>query len=128
MRRRDRTPTITVRGDIADDLQPPDVSTAVLAQLQPVIDKLPGGYRIETAGAIEESDKATVAMLPLFPIMLAITLLIIIFRTSLTSGQCHGKFQNHMPLMASLPELLTFLLHMSGCFLNPPSIDCTCCG
>ncbi|HHW4671808.1 MAG TPA: efflux RND transporter permease subunit, partial [Xylella fastidiosa subsp. multiplex] len=37
LRRRDRTPTITVRGDIAEGLQPPDVSTAVLKQLQPVI-------------------------------------------------------------------------------------------
>ena len=29
LRRRDRTPTITVRGDIADNLQPPDVSVAI---------------------------------------------------------------------------------------------------
>lgn len=49
LRRRDRTPTITVRGDIAEGLQPPDVSTAVLKQLQPVIKKLPSGYRIEQA-------------------------------------------------------------------------------
>ncbi len=51
LRRRDRTPTITVRGDIAEELQPPDVSTAVLKQLQPVIKKLPSGYRIEQAGS-----------------------------------------------------------------------------
>ncbi|KUQ59644.1 multidrug transporter, partial [Enterobacter kobei] len=30
LRRRDRTPTITVRGDIADNLQPPDVSVAIM--------------------------------------------------------------------------------------------------
>src|SRR5256885_8959903 len=35
LRRRDRTPTITVRGDIAEGLQPPDVSTAVWKELQP---------------------------------------------------------------------------------------------
>jgi hypothetical protein len=73
LRRRDRMPTITVRGDIADGLQPPDVSSAISAQLQPIIAKLPAGYRIEQAGAIEESGKATKAMLPLFPIMMAIT-------------------------------------------------------
>ncbi|MGA0525160.1 hypothetical protein ACO2WH_25225, partial [Escherichia coli] len=71
IRRRDRMPTITVRGDIADGLQPPDVSTALSKQLQPIIEKLPSGYRIEQAGSIEESGKATKAMLPLFPIMLA---------------------------------------------------------
>ncbi len=40
-RRRDRTPTITVRGDIADNLQPPDVSAAIMKQLQPIVDSLP---------------------------------------------------------------------------------------
>lgn len=80
LRRRDRTPTITVRGDIAENLQPPDVSTAILKQLQPVIDTLPDGYRIEQAGPIEESGKATSAMAPLFPIMIAMTLLIIILQ------------------------------------------------
>lgn len=43
-RRRDRTSTITVRGAIADGLQPPDVSSAITGQLQPIIDKLPAGY------------------------------------------------------------------------------------
>ena len=33
LRRRNRTPTITVRGDIAEGLQPPDVSTAVWKEL-----------------------------------------------------------------------------------------------
>ncbi len=51
LRRRDRTPTITVRGDISDSMQPPDVSTTILKKLQPVIAKLPAGYRIEQGGA-----------------------------------------------------------------------------
>ncbi|MEY2929918.1 MAG: acriflavin resistance protein, partial [Pseudomonadota bacterium] len=41
LRRRDRTPTVTVRGDIADGLQPPDVSAAVRKALQPVVANLP---------------------------------------------------------------------------------------
>ena len=49
LRRRDRTPTITVRGDIADGLQPPDVSTVIWKELQPLIARLPAGYRIEQA-------------------------------------------------------------------------------
>ncbi len=61
-RRRDRTPTITVRGDIAEGLQPPDVSTAVWKELQPIIAKLPAGYRIEQGGSIEESGKANRAL------------------------------------------------------------------
>src|SRR5438046_3351014 len=80
LRRRDRTPTITVRGDIAEGLQPPDVSTAVWKELQPIIAKLPSGYRIEEGGSIEESGKANRALAPLFPIMVALTLITIIFQ------------------------------------------------
>ncbi len=57
LRRRDRTPTITVRGDIANNLQPPDVSVAVMKQLQPIVDALPPGYRIDMAGSIENRVK-----------------------------------------------------------------------
>jgi len=81
MRWRDRVPTITVRGDIAEGLQPPDVSIAISQQLRSIIERLPSGYRIEQAGSIEESGKASKAMLPLFPIMLAVTL-IMVFLTS----------------------------------------------
>ncbi|NEL27579.1 MAG: efflux RND transporter permease subunit, partial [Xanthomonas perforans] len=58
MRRRDRMPTITVRGDIDDQLQPPDVSAVITKQLQPIRDALPTGYKIVEAGSIEESGKA----------------------------------------------------------------------
>ena len=67
LRRRDRTPTITVRGDIAEGLQPPDVSTAVWKELQPIIAKLPAGYRIEQGGSIEESGKANRGTAAAFP-------------------------------------------------------------
>jgi len=90
LRRRDRQPTITVRGDIADGMQPPDVSGAITAQLRSIIDTLPGGYRIEQAGSIEESAKATQAMLPLFPIMLALTLLMIILQVRSISAMVIG--------------------------------------
>ncbi|TNC54276.1 efflux RND transporter permease subunit, partial [Klebsiella quasipneumoniae] len=76
LRRRGRTPTNTVRGDGADNLQPPDVSRPRMKPLQPIIDSLPPGYRIETAWSIEESCKATRAIVPLFPIMIALKQLI----------------------------------------------------
>jgi multidrug efflux pump subunit AcrB len=108
VRRRDRMPTITVRGDIADGLQPPDVSTAIGAQLQPIIDKLPVGYRIEQAGAIEESGKATKAMLPLFPIMLAITLLLIIFQVRSIAAMVMVFLTSPLGLIGVVPTLILF--------------------
>jgi multidrug efflux pump subunit AcrB len=106
--RRDREPTITVRGDIADGLQPPDVSVAITRQLQPVMDKLPSGYRIEQAGSIEESGKATVAMLPIFPIMLAATLLIIILQVRSISAMVMVFLTSPLGLIGVVPTLLLF--------------------
>ncbi|WP_312807026.1 efflux RND transporter permease subunit [Comamonas sp.] len=108
LRRRDRTPTITVQGDIADGLQPPDVSTAILKQLQPVIDQLPSGYRIEQAGPIEESAKATTAMLPLFPIMIALTLLVIILQVRSISAMVMVFLTSPLGLIGVVPTLLLF--------------------
>ncbi|MET2523832.1 efflux RND transporter permease subunit [Ralstonia sp. SM1884_UCD616_TZ26] len=108
IRRRDRMPTITVRGDIADGLQPPDVSTALSKQLQPIIEKLPSGYRIEQAGSIEESGKATNAMLPLFPIMLAVTLLILIFQVRSIPAMVMVFLTSPLGLIGVVPTLILF--------------------
>jgi len=108
LRRRDRTPTITVRGDIADSLQPPDVSVAIMKQLQPIITSLPDGYRIELAGSIEESGKATKAMAPLFPIMIAMTLLIIILQVRSMSAMVMVFMTAPLGLIGVVPTLLLF--------------------
>ena len=108
MRRRDRQPTITVRGDIADGMQPPDVSGAITAQLRSIIDTLPGGYRIEQAGSIEESAKATRAMLPLFPIMLALTLLMIILQVRSMSAMVMVFLTSPLGLIGVVPTLILF--------------------
>ncbi|MCI8902850.1 MAG: efflux RND transporter permease subunit [Enterobacter sp.] len=108
LRRRDRTPTITVRGDIADTLQPPDVSVAIMKQLQPIVDALPAGYRIDMAGSIEESGKATQAMLPLFPIMIAMTLLIIILQVRSLSAMVMVFLTAPLGLIGVVPTLLMF--------------------
>lgn len=108
LRRRDRMPTLTVRGDIAEHLQPPDVSTAILKSLQPIIDTLPPGYRIEQAGSIEESGKATRAMAPLFPIMIALTLLIIILQVCSMSAMVMVFLTAPLGLIGVVPTLLLF--------------------
>lgn len=108
LRRRDRTPTLTVRGDIAEHLQPPDVSKQMLNALQPIIDSLPAGYRIEQAGSIEESGKATKAMAPLFPIMIAMTLLIIILQVRSMSAMVMVFLTSPLGLIGVVPTLLLF--------------------
>ncbi|NMZ61010.1 efflux RND transporter permease subunit [Pseudomonas nitroreducens] len=108
MRWRDRMPTLTVRGDIAEGLQPPDVSTAISQQLQPIIERLQSGYRIEQAGSIEESGKASKAMLPLFPIMLAVTLIIIILQVRSIAAMIMVFLTSPLGLIGVVPTLILF--------------------
>ncbi|WP_068876461.1 MULTISPECIES: efflux RND transporter permease subunit [unclassified Phenylobacterium] len=79
--RRDRTPTITVRADIVRGVQPPDVTAEIVPKLRDLQARLPAGYAITTAGTVEESGKANAALAPIFPIMIALMLTVIMFQT-----------------------------------------------
>jgi len=72
--RRNRDIVLTVRGDIVDGVQAPDVTNAIAPKLQAIKDALPYGYRIETGGAIEESVKANGALIAVFPVMAVVML------------------------------------------------------
>ncbi len=77
--RRNRDMAITVRSDVVDGAQAPDVSNAVWPKLKQIRDHLEPGYRIEMGGAIEESQKGNGSLLVLFPVMgmVMLTLLMI---------------------------------------------------
>jgi len=72
--RRSREIVLTVRADIVDGVQAPDVTQEILPKLATIKKALPYGYRIDTGGAIEESAKANGALLAVFPVM-AVTML-----------------------------------------------------
>jgi multidrug efflux pump subunit AcrB len=67
--RRNRDMVLTVRADIVAGVQAPTVTAQIAPMLQPIIAALPPGYRIETGGAVEESNKANVALFKIFPLM-----------------------------------------------------------
>ncbi len=67
--RRNRDLVLTVRGDIVDGVQAPDVSAEVEPKLATIKLALPYGYRIETGGSVEESVKANAALVAVFPVM-----------------------------------------------------------
>jgi multidrug efflux pump subunit AcrB len=72
--RRNQERVLSVRCDIADGHQAPDVSARIDRQLQGVRGSLPPGYRIDLGGAIEESTKANRALFAVFPIMIVVML------------------------------------------------------
>ena len=106
LQRRDRVPTITVRGDIADGLQPPDVSTAMMKKLQPIIKDLPAGYHIDMAGSIEEAGKANAALAPIFPIMIVLMMVVIIVQVRSLSAMSIVLLTAPLGLVGVVPTLL----------------------
>jgi len=75
--RRNRLPTVTVRGDVYGHVQPPTVTAAVMAQLAGIRSELPPGYLLEIGGTVEDSargQKSVNAGVPLF-IVVVLTLL-----------------------------------------------------
>jgi len=78
--RRNRDIVLTVRGDIIDNVQAPDVSNEVLPKLQGIKDALPYGYRIETGGSIEESEKANASLAAVFPVMAVVMLALLMIQ------------------------------------------------
>ena len=78
--RRDRLPSITVRGTIPDHLQSNDVSNAIFARLSALREALPIGYRIELQGAVEEASKSQTSINEKMPIMLMAILVLLMIQ------------------------------------------------
>jgi multidrug efflux pump subunit AcrB len=75
--RRNREAFLTVRAEVAPGLQAPDVTAASLPRIEALRAALPVGMRIEAGGAAEESAKANASLFALFPVMIAVMLLIL---------------------------------------------------
>ncbi len=72
--RRNQERMLTVRCDIIDGVQAPDVTNRITEGLGELKKSLPPGYRIEAGGASEESAKANKAIVAMFPTMVLIML------------------------------------------------------
>lgn len=70
--REGRDYAITVQGDVAEGLQGATVTAQVWPELQKLQARMPPGYRIEVAGAVEESSKGQGSILAGMPLMLFI--------------------------------------------------------
>jgi multidrug efflux pump subunit AcrB len=78
--RRNGDVVLSVRSDVVDGVQGPDVTNALLPRLKPIMDTLPAGYRIDLGGAIEESAKANAALFKVLPVMFLIMLTLIMIQ------------------------------------------------
>jgi multidrug efflux pump subunit AcrB len=78
--RRNRDMAITVRGDVVDGVQAPDVTSQISPKLQEIRDSLPPAYRIEAGGAFEESAKGNASIFVLFPLMVIVMLTLLMIQ------------------------------------------------
>jgi multidrug efflux pump len=72
--RRSRTPSLTIRADLIDGVQAPDIAAQIDPKLTQARADLPPGYRIEIGGPAEDSVKAQASISAGMPMMLAIVL------------------------------------------------------
>lgn len=80
MWRRNRDMAITVRTDVVDGVQAPDVTNQIWPKLKDIRDKLEPAYRIEPGGAFEESAKGNASIFILFPIMVMVMLTLLMIQ------------------------------------------------
>lgn len=77
---RNRTPTITIRGDIYSSVQAPTVTTEVLSRLSGFAEKLPLGYRFEVGGSVEESAKGQSSIQAGMPFFIVVVLTVLMLQ------------------------------------------------
>src|SRR5712664_4257814 len=108
LKRRDRLPTITVQSELDDALEPPQVTGEIAKAIQPIIDKLPDGYKIEVGANVEESVKANAALAKVFPIMIVCMLVVIIFQVRSLPALAMTVLTAPLGLAGVVPILLIF--------------------
>jgi multidrug efflux pump len=72
--RRDRLPTIAVRGDPVGKIQPDTIIAAIAPQVAQFKSQLPPGFRLEVGGPVESSAKANAAIGASWPLIVITTL------------------------------------------------------
>ncbi|MEA3404679.1 MAG: efflux RND transporter permease subunit [Pseudomonadota bacterium] len=86
LERRNRELYLSVNSEVVAGMQPPDATKLIQDQMQPLIDALPYGYRIDVGGSVEESSKAEASIQAMMPLMLlTMTLLIMLLVKSFST-------------------------------------------
>jgi multidrug efflux pump len=77
---RDRLPTVTVRTDLVDGIQPDTVNARIDAQLAPIRARLPAGYLLEVGGSVEASAKGQNSVNAGVPLFLLVVVTVLMFQ------------------------------------------------
>jgi len=106
--RRNREMALTVRADVLDGVQGPSATSKIWPTLQPVVDSLPPGYRVEIGGASEETAKSDRALFAVFPLMFVVMLFFLMLQLQSFSRVCMVFLTAPLALIGVVPALLLF--------------------
>ncbi len=106
--RRNRDMALTVRADVQDGIQGPFATSRLWPTLQPIVDSLPPGYRIEIGGASEETAKSDRALFAVFPLMTVVMLLFLMIQLQSFSRVALVFLTAPLALIGVVPALLLF--------------------
>jgi multidrug efflux pump len=106
--RRNRDMAITVRADVKDGEQGVSATQEIRPMLKDIEAKLPFGYRIDVGGAVEESDKANLALAAVFPAMLVTILTILMLQLQSFSRMFMVFLTAPLGLIGVVAALLVF--------------------
>ncbi len=107
IKRYNRERSLAILADVKD-AQAPDVTMAIWNDLQPLIQQLPFGYRIDIAGSVEASGKANDSIAKLQPIMFALMLIFIMLQMRSFSGTFIVLSTAPLGLIGAVIALLVF--------------------
>ncbi len=106
--RRNRLPTITVRADVSDGTQAPDVTEQLLPGLRPIQAKLPAGYYIDAGGAWWESRKDEGGIQKVFPVMILVVLTLLMIQLQSFSKMVMVVLTAPLGMIGVVAALLAF--------------------
>ncbi len=106
--RRNRDMALTVRADVLDGVQGPAATSKIWPTLQPIVDSLPPGYRIEIGGAFEETQKSNTALFAVFPLMFVVMLFFLMLQLQSFSRMWMVFLTAPLALIGVVPALLIF--------------------
>ncbi|MBA5777732.1 efflux RND transporter permease subunit [Stappia sp. F7233] len=106
--RRNRETVLTVRSDVVDGVQAPDVTGALLPKMEELQATLAPGYRIDAGGAAEESGKANAALAKVFPVMFVVMMILIMLQMQSISKMVLVFLTFPLGLVGAVAALLLF--------------------
>jgi multidrug efflux pump len=78
--RRNRLPTVTVRADVVDGVQAPDVTDSLFPKMDEIRARLPAGYYLDAGGSWYESRINEGAIQAVFPIMILVVITLLMLQ------------------------------------------------